>query len=78
MKRKPSSPSETSPRDSDPEDPLVCYCMKIPRSSLVTAIAAGSSDLKGLMAATRAGTGCGTCRMDLISLLRETARGSDV
>ena len=54
------------------EDPLVCYCMKIPESSLREAIAAGASNLQKLMDFTRAGTGCGTCRVDLLTLIRQS------
>ncbi|MHC5064086.1 MAG: (2Fe-2S)-binding protein [Planctomycetota bacterium] len=77
MKSNPSRLSEASAPQDDPEDPRICYCMKIPRSTLLRAIEAGSQDLEGLMRTTRAGTGCGTCRVDLIALLGDGGKGPD-
>ena len=57
-------------------DLLVCFCMKISRKTLVSAIADGASSLDLLMQGCRAGTGCGTCRVDLIHLIAENGRTS--
>jgi assimilatory nitrate reductase catalytic subunit len=38
------------------------------------AIAAGAEDVAALGQATRAGTGCGTCKVELERLLREPRR----
>lgn len=57
-----------------PEDqcsPRVCYCMHVHEATIRRAIRAGATDLAALSAATRAGTGCGTCRFDLIEILSE-------
>ncbi len=56
------------------EDSRVCICMKISQKTLVSTIAGGATDLDQLMQATKAGTGCGTCRVDLIHLLAEHGR----
>lgn len=62
------------------DDPLVCFCMRVRQRTLVEAIARGAHTLEALQAATRAGTGCGTCRIDLLVLLRApdaAAKGRD-
>jgi NAD(P)H-nitrite reductase large subunit len=56
-------------RDADHGDPRICYCMRVHRSTLVAAILGGARTLAALQAATSAGTGCGTCRIDLLELL---------
>ncbi len=45
--------------------------MKVHRDTLIRAIRAGHDDVEALREATRAGTGCGTCRSELIALLAE-------
>lgn len=60
---------------SDAADPKICYCMKVHRGTLLAAIAAGARTLAELQARTRAGTGCGTCRIDLLQLLAEAGHG---
>ena len=62
----------------DPENPRICYCMKIHRQQLVSAIAAGAHTVEMLRQATTAGTGCGTCRSELLALLREMLPGEEV
>lgn len=61
------SPEPAHPATTD--DPLVCFCMRVRQSTLVEAIARGAHTLEALQAATRAGMGCGTCRIDLLALL---------
>ena len=70
-----SEPPETK---DDPQNPRVCYCMKIHREELAAAIAAGARTVEALRQATTAGTGCGTCRSELLGLLREMLRGEAV
>jgi NAD(P)H-nitrite reductase large subunit len=43
--------------------------MRVRRSTLICAILGGAGTLEALQAATRAGMGCGTCRIDLLELL---------
>lgn len=64
-------PEVFRPEDEDSE--LVCYCMRVREATLRRAIAAGVRSVEALGDLTRAGTGCGTCRSDLIRLLREHA-----
>lgn len=60
-------------RDGDmAEDlgPRICVCMKVHVKTLLRAIRDGALSVEDLREATRAGTGCGTCRTDLEQLLR--------
>ena len=59
--------------DATPQDqgPRVCVCMKVHARTLRRAFRAGARSVEELSQATRAGTGCGTCRMDLLELLRQ-------
>lgn len=58
------------------DDPRVCYCMKVHRNTILAAIHAGAHTLASLQARTRAGTGCGTCRIDLLQLLAQAGHRS--
>jgi len=76
--------------DAVPEDPLellctlrsapsaaervVCNCNKVTEQALCDAIAAGCESVEGLGEATRAGTGCGSCKGELAQLLRARAK----
>jgi ferredoxin-nitrate reductase len=54
---------------------VVCSCLQVGVENLRDAISAGCSDLGALCAATRAGTGCGSCRPELQAML---LRGQEV
>jgi ferredoxin-nitrate reductase len=57
---------------------LVCSCNSVRESTLTEAAAAGASTVEALMAATGAGTGCGSCRPELArfcSLKTEAVHG---
>jgi nitrite reductase (NADH) large subunit len=54
-------------------DPEVCNCHHVTESTLVGAIRDGCTSLPQLSAATRAGSGCGSCRGSLARLILETA-----
>ncbi len=64
MRAKPDAATED-------QGPRVCVCMKVHVSTLRRAFRAGARTVEELSQATRAGTGCGTCRMDLMELLRQ-------
>jgi ferredoxin-nitrate reductase len=49
---------------------LVCSCMSIDEGTLASARAGGADTVQKLMDATTAGTGCGSCRPELVSMLR--------
>jgi nitrite reductase (NADH) large subunit len=54
-------------------DPEVCNCHHVTESELAKAIADGCATLPQLSAATRAGTGCGSCRGQLANLILKSA-----
>lgn len=51
------------------DGPRICICMKVHAGTLRRAIEAGARTLEDLSSQTRAGTGCGTCRMELLEFL---------
>jgi nitrite reductase (NADH) large subunit len=51
-------------------DRLVCNCNAVPESRLREAIAAGANTVEELALATRAGTGCGSCKTELVRILK--------
>lgn len=55
--------------DSDPE---ICNCHHVTRSTIQECIASGKRSLAELGHATRAGTGCGSCRGQLTDLILKT------
>ncbi|HEX4610802.1 MAG TPA: FAD-dependent oxidoreductase [Urbifossiella sp.] len=50
-------------------DPEVCNCHHVTESAVVAAVRDGCTSLPQLSAATKAGTGCGTCRGALAKLI---------
>ncbi|QDU22029.1 FAD-dependent oxidoreductase [Urbifossiella limnaea] len=50
-------------------DPEICNCHHVTESAIVGAVRDGCTSLPQLSAATRAGTGCGTCRGALARLI---------
>jgi len=54
-------------------DRMVCNCHKVSASRLREAIGGGATTLDALCGATRAGTGCGSCRGELVELLARHA-----
>jgi nitrite reductase (NADH) large subunit len=61
---------DVSPAAADPE---VCNCHHVCESAVVAAIKDGCTTLPTLSAATRAGTGCGSCRGRLADLVLKNA-----
>jgi nitrite reductase (NADH) large subunit len=61
---------DVSPAAADPE---ICNCHHVCESSLVAAIKDGCTTLPMLSAATKAGTGCGSCRGQLANLILKAA-----
>lgn len=59
-----------SPVFDDEREALVCRCWGVSEAQIVAAIADGAQDLDALIAATGAGSGCGTCRQDLEEILQ--------
>lgn len=61
---------DVSPAAADPE---VCNCHHVCESAVVAAIRDGCTSLPVLSAATKAGTGCGSCRGQLANLILKHA-----
>ncbi|HEY6475615.1 MAG TPA: FAD-dependent oxidoreductase [Polyangia bacterium] len=56
-----------------PADRLVCTCHKVSEVRLCEAIAAGACTVEALGDLTKAGTGCGSCKPDLVQLIAKQA-----
>ncbi len=54
---------------SAPLERIVCSCHKVSDKTLRAAVEGGADSLEALCAATRAGTGCGSCRSELGQLI---------
>lgn len=54
---------------TDPKARLVCNCHKVTEGALCDAVEAGADTVDALCAATKAGTGCGSCRSELGQIL---------
>ncbi len=52
-----------------PDDAALCNCNGISAGTIRGAIQSGAADLQSLMNATKAGTGCGTCKSSLKAML---------
>jgi nitrite reductase [NAD(P)H] large subunit len=60
-------------RASAATERLVCTCHKVTETGICEAIAGGAATMEAICAATRASTGCGSCRPDVERIL--TRRG---
>lgn len=58
----------------DPATRLVCNCHKVTEGQLCDAVAAGADSVEALSAATKAGTGCGSCRSELSQILSKATK----
>ncbi len=59
------------------DDAQVCNCNGVSKSALVACVTGGEKTVPGVMAATRAGKGCGSCK-GLVAQIVEWAAGGDV
>jgi nitrite reductase (NADH) large subunit len=57
-------------------DPEICNCHHVTQGTLVTAIRDGCTSLPMLADATKAGTGCGSCRGQLANLILKHAKAA--
>lgn len=58
-----------------PDDAQICNCNGVSKGKIVEAVKAGKRSLKVLCDATRAGTGCGSCKAQVQALLEHAADG---
>ncbi len=54
-----------------PDATPICNCNGVSKGELVAAVLGGARSVRQLCAATRAGSGCGTCQGQLRTLLEE-------
>lgn len=59
--------------DGAPPSPTLCVCHGMRQSVIEGAIRGGSNTVAAIGAATRAGTGCGSCRPEITALLARVA-----
>jgi nitrite reductase (NADH) large subunit len=70
----PSMGSNTPPSGADlPDDAQICNCNGVTKGRLTSAIADGCRSLRALCNATRAGTGCGSCKPQVEQILQAVA-----
>ena len=58
-----------------PDDAQICNCNGVTKGKIIAAVDAGSRSLKAVCDATRAGTGCGSCKMQVQAVLELAADG---
>lgn len=58
-----------------PDDAQICNCNGVSKGKIVAAVKSGKRNLKMLCDATRAGTGCGSCKSQVQELLELAAGG---
>jgi nitrite reductase (NADH) large subunit len=56
-----------------PDDAQICNCNGVTKGAIVSAVRSGKRSLKMLCDATRAGTGCGSCKTQVEALLQHEA-----
>jgi nitrite reductase (NADH) large subunit len=59
------------------DDAQVCNCNGVSKGALAACVAAGETSVTGVMAKTKAGKGCGSCK-DLVAQIVEWAAGGEV
>ena len=74
----PGMRADAAPSAADlPDEAQICNCNGVTKGRLATAIAGGCRSLRSLCDATRAGTGCGSCKPQVQQVL-ETLAGASV
>lgn len=63
---------------SFPDDAQICNCNGVSKGTIMAAVKSGKRSLKVLCEATRAGTGCGSCKPQVQALLELAADGQVV
>ena len=64
--------------DDLPDSAQICNCNGVSKGEIVAAVRAGHCCLKGVCTATRAGTGCGSCKPQIQALVSLVAGGLEV
>jgi len=64
------------PTGAKPGEWMACKCKGIPEADIRQAIRDGATTVEAVAVATRAGTGCGTCGVDVEALIRSEIEGT--
>jgi nitrite reductase (NADH) large subunit len=59
-----------------PDDAQVCNCNGVSKGAIRACVAGGARTLRGVMDATRAGSGCGSCKGQLLDVIEWAAGGA--
>ena len=60
---------EISSTEDAADDPIICNCFKVSKSTIEAAIANGADTVEKIGEATKAGTGCGGCKKKIATML---------
>jgi assimilatory nitrate reductase catalytic subunit len=60
------------------EGPLVCACMRVGAQRIEAAIAEGAADEQAVGCATGAGTSCGSCRPEIVRMLKRRQTSKEI
>ena len=58
-----------------PDDAQICNCNGVSKGAILAAVAGGQRSFKAVCDATRAGTGCGSCKPQVLQLFESAAGG---
>lgn len=68
-------PASTSSLGALPESAQICNCNGISKGAILSAVKTGCRTLKAICSATRAGSGCGSCKPQVQQLLELASNG---
>lgn len=73
----PSAGTETGPPPADkiPDAAQICDCNAVTKAQIIEAVLNGARNLQGVSDATRACTGCGSCRPQVQTIIELTSQG---
>jgi nitrite reductase (NADH) large subunit len=75
----PASGEPATPQVGDlPDDAQICNCNGVSKGAIVAAVQRGCRSMKSLCETTRAGMGCGSCRVQVEALLELASDGATV
>jgi NAD(P)H-dependent nitrite reductase large subunit len=68
-------PAASATPQSVPDTALICNCNGVTKAQIVESVLGGSRSLRAVCDATRAGTGCGSCRPEVQAILDLACQG---
>jgi NAD(P)H-nitrite reductase large subunit len=60
---------------STPEDARICDCNDVSKAQIIDAVLSGARSVQAICDATRASTGCGSCRPEVEAIVALACRG---